>query len=280
MFGRNQITGQKAFANATPKTLKVTSIFYTLQGEGPFAGRPAVFVRLTGCNLACSFCDTFFDAGDEMSFDSILETAVNALREARPASNRGKVGLVITGGEPFLQRNLLDFVALAVNYFLWVQIETNGTISPRGISSFCTIVCSPKCAERDGVPTHYLKPSDEMLERADCLKFVMRASNRLSDPYAEVPEWARESSRTIYVSPMNVYNDLPAKAKAMRWVGNEAGAIPDLHMRSTVDEVVSFWEPGLLDMKANQLNHEYVGQYCLKHGLRMNLQMHLYAGLA
>jgi hypothetical protein len=50
--------------------------------------------------------------------------------------------------------------------------------------------------------------------------------------------------------------------------------------RSTVDEVISFWEPGLLNLEANQRNHEYTGQYCVENGLRLNLQQHLYASLA
>jgi 7-carboxy-7-deazaguanine synthase len=50
--------------------------------------------------------------------------------------------------------------------------------------------------------------------------------------------------------------------------------------RSTVDEVISFWEPGLLDLKANQANHEYVGQFCIENGFKLNLQQHLYASLA
>ena len=50
--------------------------------------------------------------------------------------------------------------------------------------------------------------------------------------------------------------------------------------RSTVDEVISFWEPGLLNLAANQANHEYVGQFCIENGFKLNLQQHLYASLA
>lgn len=55
MFGMNEIVGLKYFKNALPNTLTVTSRFYTLQGEGPFRGFPAYFIRLAKCNLACSF---------------------------------------------------------------------------------------------------------------------------------------------------------------------------------------------------------------------------------
>ena len=70
MFGHNKIVGQKFFREspeAREGKLLVTSIFHTIQGEGPFAGQPAVFVRLAHCNLNCPWCDTFFDRGDWMS---------------------------------------------------------------------------------------------------------------------------------------------------------------------------------------------------------------------
>ena len=60
MFGTNEIIGKKYFKDAPAESLFVTSMFFTLQGEGPYAGMPALFIRLAKCNLVCSFCDTFF----------------------------------------------------------------------------------------------------------------------------------------------------------------------------------------------------------------------------
>jgi 7-carboxy-7-deazaguanine synthase len=50
--------------------------------------------------------------------------------------------------------------------------------------------------------------------------------------------------------------------------------------RSTVDEVIDFWEPGVLNLKENELNHKFTAHYCMQHGFKLNLQMHLYAGLS
>src|SRR5574344_1593020 len=75
MFGTNEVVGKRFFKDAAPDQLFVTSIFYTLQGEGPFAGKPAVFVRLSKCQLSCSFCDTFFDDGEWLTFKE-LETRI------------------------------------------------------------------------------------------------------------------------------------------------------------------------------------------------------------
>jgi hypothetical protein len=95
-----------------------------------------------------------------------------------------------------------------------------------------------------------------------------------------VPDWAHEfrakTGNPVFVSPMNIYNELPQKSKQLRAEKNQI----TIEERSTVDEVISFWSPGLLNMSENQTNHEYVGKYCARHGFIMNLQIHLYASLA
>jgi 7-carboxy-7-deazaguanine synthase len=294
MFGTNEIIGKKYFKDAPKDSLFVTSMFFTLQGEGPYAGMPALFIRLAKCNLDCSFCDTFFDDGDWLSFTN-LDTKINETIKAywtdkgqkvpEWAINTSHIGklypnivLVMTGGEPLLQENISAFMKYQQKmYFKAVQVESNGipdTVVPEGV----TLVCSPKCMEKNGVATKYFSPSKTILDRADCLKFVM--SNYKESPYSSVPQWAHDwkakTGKEIYCSPMNVYNSFPQKIKLLR---AEKGTIT-MAERSTVDEVISFWEPGLLDLAKNQANHEYTARYCMDHGFKLNLQMHLYASLA
>lgn len=295
MFGTNEIVGKKYFKDAPADSLFVTSMFFTLQGEGPFAGMPALFIRLTKCNLDCSFCDTFFDDGDWMTFHEIrvkaYQTIVNYWKDrgedipewVLPRVKEGfttpvfpKVVLVITGGEPLLQDNLSKFLVDIQDTFEMMQIESNGVLDTT-VPEHVVLVCSPKCAEKGGKPTKYLKPSKTILERADCLKFVMSADP--GSPYHTIPDWAIEWGQTkgdVYCSPMNIYNTFPQQIKLLR---AEKGSIT-MAERSTVDEVISFWEPGLLNLAANQANHEYTARYCMDHGFKLNLQMHLYASLA
>ena len=184
--------------------------------------------------------------------------------------------LVVTGGEPMLQKNLVPFLAHMSTRFAKTQIESNGTIV-QAIPASTTLVVSPKCSERKGVAIKYLTPKLEMLTRANCLKFVMNADPE--SPYSSVPDWAHEfraKGGTVFVSPMNIYNDEPMKSKQLRASSNQIS----LQERSTVDEVISFWEPGLLNMTENQKNHEYAAKYCAQHGFILNLQIHLYASLA
>jgi organic radical activating enzyme len=294
MFGTNQIVGQKYFKDAPKNSLFVTSMFFTLQGEGPYAGMPALFIRLTKCNLNCSFCDTFFDDGDWLTFTEIEAKIYHTICDywnkqgkqvpewILPKEGLNRVGpyncvLVVTGGEPLLQKNLMDFLNNAKSLFRAMQIESNGTVN-QDVPEHVTLVCSPKCSEKNGVVVKYLAPTDLILKRADCLKFVMSAED--NSPYNNVPEWAHEwkaaTGKEIYVSPMNVYNTFPQKIKILH---AESGGIT-MDQRSTVDEVISFWEPGLLNLVDNQTNHEYTAKYCMDHGFRLNLQMHLYASLA
>ena len=110
---------------------KINEIFYSLQGEGFHTGTPAVFVRFSGCNLKCSFCDTQHEAGTLMTDDEILAEV-----------NRYPARMVIlTGGEPSLWIDD-SFVELLHKAGKYVCIETNGT-SPLP-ETIDWVTCSPK----------------------------------------------------------------------------------------------------------------------------------------
>lgn len=114
---------------------KINEIFYSLQGEGFYTGTPSIFIRFSGCNLRCPFCDTDHEQGTLMHDDVIMWYVCQY-----PVSH-----VVLTGGEPGLQidRNLIDLLHEAGKY---VCIETNGTCAlPRGID---WVTCSPKAGAR------------------------------------------------------------------------------------------------------------------------------------
>jgi 7-carboxy-7-deazaguanine synthase len=127
--------------NSDPDHISVFKIFSTIQGEGPFTGRPAIFIRLFGCNLQCPWCDTDYTSNNElMETGEVIRTAVGML----PLSMRCTPLAVITGGEPFRQ-NLSALVRELRDWKFDVQIETNGTLEPDSASAYlATIVCSPK----------------------------------------------------------------------------------------------------------------------------------------
>lgn len=128
----------EARLNRTDGAVEIVAVFETIQGEGPFAGSPAVFVRLAGCNLRCPACDSLYTLG--RNFITPLEL-VEWVRARRPSGL-----VVITGGEPFRQQLGPGVLALVQAGF-GVQIETNGSLYWEDFPfDLATIVCSPKGA--------------------------------------------------------------------------------------------------------------------------------------
>lgn len=139
---------------ATEKQLPVSEIFYSIQGEGRYAGCPALFIRLKYCNLGCSWCDTRFtwdskeiEDGRLLSVSQIIEQA-KALLEQSDDSAKSAIHVVITGGEPLLHQNMLPPLITSLKSLGMglIEIETNGTIVPSDdlISVVDWWNCSPK----------------------------------------------------------------------------------------------------------------------------------------
>jgi 7-carboxy-7-deazaguanine synthase len=120
-----------------PHTLKTTEIFASVQGEGLRQGEPTIFVRLSGCNRRCGFCDTkkAWRNGRELSIDKIVEE-IGRLRLDSPAE-----WVCLTGGEPLAQ-DIRPLVRRLHEDGLKVQVETNGTFPPEPGADWLTV--SPK----------------------------------------------------------------------------------------------------------------------------------------
>lgn len=119
-------------------TYLVNDVFYTLQGEGYWTGRAAVFCRFARCNLACDWCDTDFAAADRRTLDDLVERICMLWPAGLPSD---EAMVVLTGGEPALQVNEQLLAGLHAAGF-YIAIETNGTRPlPAGIDWTCV---SPK----------------------------------------------------------------------------------------------------------------------------------------
>lgn len=118
-------------------SLNVSEIFFSIQGESVYAGRPCVFVRLAGCNLRCTYCDTRYawTGGSKMQIQEII----SAIRDFR-------FPLVeITGGEPLLQENTPELVRRLFSENIEVLIETNGTLPIDLLPRECVKIMDIKC---------------------------------------------------------------------------------------------------------------------------------------
>ena len=197
--------------------LSVHSLFRTIQGEGPFAGSPAVFLRLAGCNLQCPLCDTEYTQGVEAhTVENVLEWIT-----AEPTKL-----LVVTGGEPFRQ-NLLPLVCAAYREKIHVQIETNGKLKPQNYNSLrmfnvtgkITIVVSPKTstinAELAEIATAYKyvishgDVADDGLPTTALMHPLAKGSDRVARPPAN---W----TGPIYVQPADEQDPLRNKLNQER----------------------------------------------------------------
>lgn len=192
MFGQNPVRKKTDYENGL---YRVQSVFYTIQGEGPFVGQAAVFVRLAGCCLKCSFCDTDFETG----WNNVMSTEALGKLISSVRTPHCRL-VVITGGEPMLQNLEPLFTELPPS--VHVQIETSGAVwkdwtdkNPANVS----IVVSPK--------TPAINRNIEL--RALAYKYIVQEGDE--SPVDGLPKGVarpptRMSKGSIYVQPMDLQN--------------------------------------------------------------------------
>lgn len=188
MFGQNPKLPPE---NSDGLSLKVTEIFETIQGEGPLAGQAALFIRLSGCNLACSFCDTEFDKYSEHSIDQILDRASKLESNIRL--------IVITGGEP-MRQNIAPLCDAMLDRGFDIQVETNGTIY-RSLDKRVMFVCSPKF---EGNREYKVDP--RFFNHPFYYKFLVNMRDQKSHSYYEKFLSKNHEREQLYLQPMDEYD--------------------------------------------------------------------------
>lgn|SRR5690606_2307203 len=190
-------------AEPVSDTLFVSEIFDSLQGEGPSQGYPCTFLRLAGCNLACTWCDTEY-SWNWTKYDVRKEAyteAIATLAARLAASPR----LVITGGEPLLQQRSLEQLLAQLPEALPIEVETNGTIEPS--SYLATRVAqwnvSPKLAHSGETLERRLNPT-ALVKFRDTgrawLKLVAQSSDDESE-LSEIVNLVTWPSSRVYLMP-------------------------------------------------------------------------------
>ncbi|MBQ1649563.1 MAG: radical SAM protein [Prevotella sp.] len=176
--------------------MKVNEIFYSLQGEGVYTGTAAVFLRLSGCNMKCWFCDTKgHEQGTEMTEEEIAERV-----SQYPARH-----IVITGGEPTMQLNARLTQLLHEKGF-FIQIETNGALPLKDGTEVDWITCSPKGNEIkiqriDELKLLFIK---EYLEKYKEVKASQRCLQPLDEGGQEVQTLASQAGSSRFASSRGV----------------------------------------------------------------------------
>ena len=221
---------QAPSATAAPDSLTVNEIFYSIQGESTFAGQPCIFVRLTGCDLRCTYCDTeyAFYEGKKRTLDSIVaEVAGHPCRLVE-----------ITGGEPLLQKRVHRLMTRLCDDGYTVLLETSGAhdispVDPR-VHRIMDLKApgSGECARNRMENLELLGPRDEVKFVIGSEEDYAWASGQIR---AGIPGWA-DRVNAILVSP--VFGEMTPLALATRVL---ADALPRVRMQVQMHKLI--WEP-------------------------------------
>lgn len=168
------------------ESLVINEVYLSLQGESTFAGLPCVFIRLTACNLRCSYCDTAyaFTEGRRMELGRVLERVGELARPYAGQTSRERLPLVeLTGGEPLLQRNSIPLMKTLCDQGFTVLVETSGAHDISPIDPRVRRIMDLKCPSSGEAGRNRLENIPQ-LKAADEVKFVIGT--------IEDYEWARE----------------------------------------------------------------------------------------
>lgn len=179
---------------------KVAEIFTSINGEGTKAGQTAVFVRFTGCNLNCSYCDTKW--ANEPNAEYKLMTDREILSRIKET---GIKNVTLTGGEPLLREGIHELLKeIAKDGFLQAEIETNGSID---LKPFCDIENRPSFTmdyklPSSGMEKHMCLENFEILEKKDTVKFVSGSIEDLKKALEIIRKYYLSRRCHVYISPV------------------------------------------------------------------------------
>jgi len=187
-------------------SLKINEIYHSIQGESSYSGLPCVFVRLTYCNLRCSYCDTeyAFYEGKDMSIKQIIKKI-----------NSYKCNLVeITGGEPLLQKNCIKLINELEKNNKKVLIETGGSLSIQNISKKTHIILDLKCPSSN-MENKNLWANLDYIKKTDEIKFVV--GNKADYEWTKniIKKYDLENKCHLLISP--VYDKIDNE-KIINWI--------------------------------------------------------------
>ncbi len=205
---------------------KIAEIFLSIAGEGSWMGRPAIFVRFSGCNLSCEWCDERHPAID-MEFRDVVSKVLNVSKTI----NR----VVITGGEPLLQKSdCLSMVKIFVSKGYRIMIETNGTLINRlspeelRILKLCEVTVSPKKGHVSGNSIR------AAMNLSSNFKFVVGGKSWSLEEVKEVVEKYGIPKEVVWLMPLTVEGKIEDKLAKEIWnfcVENGYNYSDRLHVR-------------------------------------------------
>jgi 7-carboxy-7-deazaguanine synthase len=176
-------------------TLKINEIYASLQGESTFAGQTCVFIRLTGCPLRCSWCDTTyaFQEGTELSLENILCTV----------RDYGIPLIEITGGEPLAQKNVYFLMQALLQQHYQVLLETSGALSLSQVPSEIIKIMDIKCPQSQEAHRNHLDNLHLLIPHQDQIKFVIQDETDYAYAQEQIKRYQLDERFTLLLSPVH-----------------------------------------------------------------------------
>ncbi|MCB9209290.1 MAG: radical SAM protein [Ignavibacteriales bacterium] len=173
--------------------LKINEIFYSIQGEGTKTGQPCIFIRLTYCNLRCTYCDTeyAFYEGKDMSIDEIFTEI-----------KKYNCNLVeVTGGEPLMQNESFDLMTQLCNSGYSVMLETGGSLPIMNVDQRVKIILDLKCPS-SGMEKKNDYSNIDFIKQSDEIKFVIGNKEDFDWSKEIVKQYNLDSKCIVLFSPV------------------------------------------------------------------------------
>ena len=205
--------------------LKVNEIYYSIQGESSYTGKPCIFIRLTYCNLRCSYCDseyTFYD-GFDMSINEILKDIKKYSCEL----------VEVTGGEPLFQKECISLLKELVKSGYKVLLETSGSLSIKNVPKKVINIIDFKCPSSKMMKKN-LWENINYLKKKDEVKFVIEDANDYKWAKEKITQYNLLEKCNILMSPS--YNKIKPE-KITKWILND-----NLDIRFQIQLHKEIWE--------------------------------------
>ena len=245
----SDVSGLGSNDNGDGDGLPINELFYSLQGEGKLSGVPSVFVRTSGCNLRCWFCDSYHTSWEPTGARLSIEDIVDEVREYEHAGH-----VVLTGGEPMIHEQAVPLLDELAAYGYHTTVETNGTIYRDAAIDLASI--SPKLSNSTPTPDRDPKGDGEWERRHEDQRIDLEALTNLVDEY--------ESQLKFVVTGADDLSEIDALVDRIR--GRVDVTVPN-------DDVLLM--PEGMTRATLDKNRNHVAELAMERGYRYTPRLHV-----
>jgi len=246
---RNEVEDPDETLEASGEGLPINELFYSVQGEGTLAGVPSVFVRTSGCNLRCWFCDSYHTSWEPTGAWRTVDSLVAEIQSFTEASH-----VVLTGGEPLIHEQSVELLEQLSAAGYHTTVETNGTIYREAPVDLASI--SPKLASSTPTPDRDPKGDGEWADAHEKDRIDIESLSRLVDSYQSQLKFVVTDE-----SDLDEINDLVDRIRAAT-------------STTVADDDVLLMPEGMTREQLDETRNN-VAELAMEHGYRYTPRLHV-----